>query len=67
MTCQVMPQVAQLHIIDPSQQQLEQRLAALPPHATPVLLCCQHSRGLWPRGELLVILMTAGCKATHMV
>ncbi len=22
---------------------------------TPVLLCCQHSRGLWPRGELLVI------------
>jgi hypothetical protein len=21
---------------------------------TPVLLCCQHSQGLWPRGELLV-------------
>jgi hypothetical protein len=31
---QGMPQVAHLHIIDPSQQQLEQRLAALAPHAT---------------------------------
>ncbi len=25
--------------------------------ATPVLLCCQHSRGLWPRGDILVIIM----------
>jgi hypothetical protein len=31
---QHMPQFAQLYIIDPSQQQLEQRLAALAPHAT---------------------------------
>ncbi len=24
---------------------------------TPMLLCCQHSRGLWPRGELLVMFL----------
>ena len=34
---------------------------------TPMLQCCQHSRGLWPRGELLVLFYYYICLAKKPV